>query len=173
MHTRTHICTILNFCRNALQSSGKKSVQSSEKHIGFRDAELVRDPLPDGETFYFRVNGDGSTHTHTDSHTTYTHNIMYTHTHTTQHAKTRTHNTHTTHMQHTHHTHTTRNTHAYTHAQTHAHTSLPRPHAGIPVFAKGGNLIPLDAFESRVTSRYLRKVLGAAVIANQNMVRVW
>ena len=65
-------------------------------------------------------------------------------------------------------------TYTYTDTHTHMHAfTLPFPPAGIPVFAKGGNLIPLDAFESRVTSEYLMKVLGAAVIANQNMVRVW
>ena len=133
----------------SLQSDGHTSTQSSIKFIGFRDVELVRDPLPDGETFYFRVNGDAVSHMHTH---TCTH--MHTHTHTC------------THM----HIHTRTHTHTHTHAHTH---TLPFPPAGIPVFAKGGNLIPLDAFESRVTSAYLRKVLGAAVIANQNMIRVW
>jgi beta-mannosidase len=44
---------------------------------------------------------------------------------------------------------------------------------GIPVFAKGANLIPFDAFPTRVTEFDYRMILGSAVEANMNMVRVW
>ena len=79
----------------SLQSDGHTSTQSSIKFIGFRDVELVRDPLPDGETFYFRVNGDAVSHMH-----------AHTCTHMHIHTRTRTH------------------THTHTHACTHTHTSL-------------------------------------------------
>ena len=89
----------------SLQSDGHTSTQSSMKFIGFRDVELVRDPLPDGETFYFRVNGDAVSHMHTH---TCTH--MHTHTHTHAHTCT--------------YTHAHAHTHTHTHACTHTHTSL-------------------------------------------------
>jgi len=44
---------------------------------------------------------------------------------------------------------------------------------GIPVFAKGANVIPFDSFPSRVTTRRYREVLEAARAANMNMVREW
>lgn len=44
---------------------------------------------------------------------------------------------------------------------------------GIPVFAKGANLIPFDMFAPRVGPAQLRRVLESAVQANMNMVRVW
>jgi len=44
---------------------------------------------------------------------------------------------------------------------------------GIPVFAKGANMIPFDSFPSRVTPAHYREILQAARDANMNMVREW
>ena len=44
---------------------------------------------------------------------------------------------------------------------------------GIPVFAKGANVIPFDSFPARVKEGDYRKVMEAAREANMNMVRDW
>jgi beta-mannosidase len=44
---------------------------------------------------------------------------------------------------------------------------------GVPVFAKGANLIPFDMFSSRVTDATMRARLADARAANMNMIRVW
>lgn len=44
---------------------------------------------------------------------------------------------------------------------------------GIPVFVKGSNWIPADAFESRVDNGTLQWLLQSAVASHQNMLRVW
>ncbi|HEV6967043.1 MAG TPA: glycoside hydrolase family 2 protein [Roseateles sp.] len=44
---------------------------------------------------------------------------------------------------------------------------------GIPVFAKGANMIPLDSFPSRVTRERQRALLLSARRANMNMLRLW
>lgn len=44
---------------------------------------------------------------------------------------------------------------------------------GIPVFAKGANLIPFDMFPSRVTPAYQDMLLKSAVDANMNILRIW
>ncbi len=44
---------------------------------------------------------------------------------------------------------------------------------GVPVFAKGANVIPFDAFPARVDAARLRRDLTAARDANMNMVRNW
>jgi len=44
---------------------------------------------------------------------------------------------------------------------------------GIPIFAKGANVIPFDSFPSRVTPAHYREILQAARDANMNMVREW
>jgi beta-mannosidase len=44
---------------------------------------------------------------------------------------------------------------------------------GVPIFAKGANLIPLDSFPSRVTPARMRALLDDARAANMNMLRVW
>ncbi|HEV2622790.1 MAG TPA: glycoside hydrolase family 2 protein [Frateuria sp.] len=44
---------------------------------------------------------------------------------------------------------------------------------GIPVFAKGANLIPFDSFPTRVTEAQMRNALTSARDANMNMLRVW
>jgi beta-mannosidase len=44
---------------------------------------------------------------------------------------------------------------------------------GIPVFAKGANLIPLDSFPTRVTRERQRALLLSARRANMNMLRLW
>jgi len=44
---------------------------------------------------------------------------------------------------------------------------------GIPVFAKGADVIPFDSFPSRVTTAQYRRVLESAREANMNMIRHW
>ena len=44
---------------------------------------------------------------------------------------------------------------------------------GVPIFAKGANVIPFDAFPARVDATRLRRDLTAARDANMNMVRNW
>ena len=44
---------------------------------------------------------------------------------------------------------------------------------GIPVFAKGANLIPMDSFPGRVTRDRERELLTQARDANMNMLRIW
>lgn len=44
---------------------------------------------------------------------------------------------------------------------------------GIPVFAKGADMIPYDSFPSRVTPEQRRKILEDARDAHMNMVREW
>ncbi|HKD92782.1 MAG TPA: glycoside hydrolase family 2 protein [Terriglobales bacterium] len=44
---------------------------------------------------------------------------------------------------------------------------------GIPVFAKGADVIPFDSFPTRVTEADYRRVLESAREANMNMIRHW
>ena len=44
---------------------------------------------------------------------------------------------------------------------------------GIPVFAKGADVIPFDSFPTRVTTAEYRRILEAARDANMNMIRHW
>ncbi|XP_005406305.1 PREDICTED: beta-mannosidase [Chinchilla lanigera] len=44
---------------------------------------------------------------------------------------------------------------------------------GFPIFLKGSNWIPADAFQERVTPDVLRLLLQSAVDANMNALRVW
>lgn len=44
---------------------------------------------------------------------------------------------------------------------------------GIPVFAKGADVIPFDSFPSRVTAANYRRILQSARDANMNMIRHW
>lgn len=44
---------------------------------------------------------------------------------------------------------------------------------GIPIFAKGANVIPFDSFPARVTPASMRPLLTAARDANMNMLRIW
>ena len=44
---------------------------------------------------------------------------------------------------------------------------------GIPVFAKGADMIPFDSIPTRVSDAQMRDVLQSAHDANMNMVRVW
>ncbi|MBB6184668.1 beta-mannosidase [Oleiagrimonas soli] len=44
---------------------------------------------------------------------------------------------------------------------------------GIPVFAKGANLVPFDSFPPRVTTARMRRLLDDARAAHMNMLRVW
>jgi beta-mannosidase len=44
---------------------------------------------------------------------------------------------------------------------------------GIPVFAKGADVIPFDSFPNRVTTADYRRVLQSARDANMNMIRHW
>ncbi len=44
---------------------------------------------------------------------------------------------------------------------------------GVPVFAKGANMIPFDIFPTRVTRAQQDQVLQSAVDANMNILRIW
>ena len=44
---------------------------------------------------------------------------------------------------------------------------------GVPVFAKGANLVPFDALPSRTTGERMRRLLDDAREAHMNMLRVW
>ena len=44
---------------------------------------------------------------------------------------------------------------------------------GIPVFAKGADVIPFDSFANRVTTKDYRRILESARDANMNMIRHW
>src|SRR5207248_4815434 len=44
---------------------------------------------------------------------------------------------------------------------------------GIPVFAKGADVIPFDSFPTRVTEAQYRHILESARDANMNMIRHW
>ena len=44
---------------------------------------------------------------------------------------------------------------------------------GIPVFAKGADVIPFDSFPNRVTTPDYRRILQSARDANMNMIRHW
>ena len=44
---------------------------------------------------------------------------------------------------------------------------------GIPVFAKGADVIPFDSFPNRVTPANYRRILESAREANMNMIRHW
>lgn len=44
---------------------------------------------------------------------------------------------------------------------------------GVDIFAKGANWIPADAFPARHTRERYEQLLGDAVAANMNMIRVW
>jgi beta-mannosidase len=44
---------------------------------------------------------------------------------------------------------------------------------GIPVFAKGADVIPFDSFPNRVTTAQYRHILESARDANMNMIRHW
>ena len=44
---------------------------------------------------------------------------------------------------------------------------------GVPIFAKGANLVPFDAFQSRVNDTFMEDILDSAIDANMNMIRVW
>lgn len=44
---------------------------------------------------------------------------------------------------------------------------------GIPIFAKGADVIPFDSFPNRVTTADYRRILESARDANMNMIRLW
>ena len=44
---------------------------------------------------------------------------------------------------------------------------------GIPVFAKGADMIPFDSFPTRASDAQMQQVLQSAHDANMNMVRIW
>ena len=44
---------------------------------------------------------------------------------------------------------------------------------GIPIFAKGADVIPFDSFPNRVTTANYRRILESARDANMNMIRHW
>lgn len=44
---------------------------------------------------------------------------------------------------------------------------------GVPIFAKGANLIPFDMFPARVPTAQMRHLVESARDANMNMIRIW
>lgn len=44
---------------------------------------------------------------------------------------------------------------------------------GVPIYAKGANLIPFDSFPTRVTDARMLQILQSARDANMNMLRMW
>jgi beta-mannosidase len=44
---------------------------------------------------------------------------------------------------------------------------------GVPIFAKGADVIPFDSFSNRVTTANYRRILESARDANMNMIRHW
>lgn len=44
---------------------------------------------------------------------------------------------------------------------------------GVPIFAKGADVIPFDSFPSRVTTAQYKRILESARAANMNMIRHW
>ncbi len=44
---------------------------------------------------------------------------------------------------------------------------------GIPIFAKGANVVPFDSFPSRVPVAQIRDILQSAKDANMNIIRIW
>lgn len=44
---------------------------------------------------------------------------------------------------------------------------------GVPIFAKGANLIPPDAMADRINKASFEKITNDAILANFNMLRVW
>ncbi len=44
---------------------------------------------------------------------------------------------------------------------------------GVPIFAKGADVIPFDSFPNRVTTANYRRILESAKAANMNMIRHW
>jgi len=44
---------------------------------------------------------------------------------------------------------------------------------GVPIFAKGANMIPFDMFQTRVTAAEQDRMLQSAVDANMNILRIW
>ncbi len=44
---------------------------------------------------------------------------------------------------------------------------------GVPIFARGANWIPADAFPTRVSAERLDRLIGSVAAANMNMLRVW
>ena len=44
---------------------------------------------------------------------------------------------------------------------------------GLPVFAKGSNLVPFDAFHPRVTVENITRMMQSALLSHQNIIRIW
>jgi beta-mannosidase len=44
---------------------------------------------------------------------------------------------------------------------------------GVPVFAKGSNLVPFDAFHPRVTVENITRMMESALLSHQNIIRIW
>ncbi|KAK8805648.1 hypothetical protein WA158_002304 [Blastocystis sp. Blastoise] len=43
----------------------------------------------------------------------------------------------------------------------------------IPVFIKGSNFIPMDAFDDRITDDLMKRIIDGAVMGNHNSIRIW
>lgn len=61
-------------------------------------------------------------------------------------------------------------THSYTIHYSFLYTLIA---ADYPIFIKGSNWVPMDAFVTRATPEYARSLLESAVAAHQNMIRIW
>ena len=44
---------------------------------------------------------------------------------------------------------------------------------GLPVFAKGSNLVPFDSFHPRITAANITRMMDSALASHQNIIRVW
>ena len=44
---------------------------------------------------------------------------------------------------------------------------------GVPVYAKGSNLVPFDSFNPRVTAANITRMLDSALASHQNIIRIW
>ena len=44
---------------------------------------------------------------------------------------------------------------------------------GLPLFAKGSNLVPFDSFHPRVTAANITRMMDSAAASHQNIIRIW
>ena len=91
---------ITEFAYSTEETTKSTEERGFHRRFGFREVELVQEPLPGGKSFYFKINQ-------------------------------------------------------------------------VPVFVKGSNWIPADAFESRVTRESLTPLFRALKDSHQNMIRNW
>ena len=44
---------------------------------------------------------------------------------------------------------------------------------GVPVYAKGSNLVPFDSFHPRISAANISRMLDSALASHQNIIRIW